>query len=504
MGLVNVWAVISSACYWAWFDSATFRPTLLLPFADAAGYYSLFFVITLTSGAVVLLISTLRKEQAIKILRLKPFGFIAVALAVFGNIAVLLGASFSNWIPIVIGAILTGSTCSFFLLEWARIYSRQGAKSACVLMSAAVALGAVIDTLITGLNPLFAALFTICLPILAVGFMFNTYGAMNAPAGAVIAIKDNAITELSTDQSPKQTAPISLNTIFPTRHKRFFGLSYSLVAAFFIFGFSFGYMQFNSAISTIDLYPFSSDTLLVSRGVTAFAIFLAAYFFPRHVYTIFRIGILVGIAGFIAIPFLSTMASSSLISGFIIAVGYTTFDVITWTLLAEIAFATGLSTVATFGPGRFVVHISVVAGFLVGLILLSNPQTSIFGQAASATVGYFLVIAEMLLLSGYSALWMLIRSKTAPDDETARSGTDSENAEKEKSGTGTHSLAQDIDAYGLTERETEILGFLLSGRSTPRIAQALCVSENTINSHIQHIYQKFGVHNRQDLLDRFS
>ena len=35
----------------------------------------------------------------------------------------------------------------------------------------------------------------------------------------------------------------------------------------------------------------------------------------------------------------------------------------------------------------------------------------------------------------------------------------------------------------------------------PRIAEILCLSENTVNSHIHHIYRKAGVANFQELLD---
>lgn len=58
--------------------------------------------------------------------------------------------------------------------------------------------------------------------------------------------------------------------------------------------------------------------------------------------------------------------------------------------------------------------------------------------------------------------------------------------------------------HGLTERESDVLRLLAVGRSRARIAQSLGVSENTVNSHVQQIYRKLGVHGRQELLDRLS
>nr|WP_282438052.1 helix-turn-helix transcriptional regulator [Slackia exigua] len=56
-------------------------------------------------------------------------------------------------------------------------------------------------------------------------------------------------------------------------------------------------------------------------------------------------------------------------------------------------------------------------------------------------------------------------------------------------------------AYGLTTRELEILGQLARGRDGKFIEQELVLSYNTVKTHIKHIYQKLGVHSRQELLD---
>lgn len=54
--------------------------------------------------------------------------------------------------------------------------------------------------------------------------------------------------------------------------------------------------------------------------------------------------------------------------------------------------------------------------------------------------------------------------------------------------------------HGLTQRETDVLALLLDGRSVPYIQETLHVSSNTAKTHVRHIYQKFGIHNRQDLI----
>jgi DNA-binding NarL/FixJ family response regulator len=46
-----------------------------------------------------------------------------------------------------------------------------------------------------------------------------------------------------------------------------------------------------------------------------------------------------------------------------------------------------------------------------------------------------------------------------------------------------------------------VLRLLCVGRSRPYIAETLFLSENTVRSHVKHIYQKMQVHTRQELLD---
>lgn len=55
--------------------------------------------------------------------------------------------------------------------------------------------------------------------------------------------------------------------------------------------------------------------------------------------------------------------------------------------------------------------------------------------------------------------------------------------------------------HGLTAREAEVLSLLVQGRGAPYIAGELYVSVNTVKTHMKRIYQKVGVHSREELLD---
>ncbi|HZJ88250.1 MAG TPA: helix-turn-helix transcriptional regulator [Sphaerochaeta sp.] len=59
--------------------------------------------------------------------------------------------------------------------------------------------------------------------------------------------------------------------------------------------------------------------------------------------------------------------------------------------------------------------------------------------------------------------------------------------------------AQKIKKYGISERETEIIELLVEGLSNQQIAKELCISPNTVKTHIKNIYAKVEVNNRLQL-----
>ncbi len=57
-------------------------------------------------------------------------------------------------------------------------------------------------------------------------------------------------------------------------------------------------------------------------------------------------------------------------------------------------------------------------------------------------------------------------------------------------------------AYGLSPREEEMVGFVVRGASTRQISQALYVTEDTVQKHLQNVFEKVGVRSRQALVKR--
>lgn len=57
-----------------------------------------------------------------------------------------------------------------------------------------------------------------------------------------------------------------------------------------------------------------------------------------------------------------------------------------------------------------------------------------------------------------------------------------------------------LSKLGLTERQSEIIPYLLDGNDEEQIGDDLSISSNTVHAHVKKIYCKLGVHNRADLI----
>ena len=70
------------------------------------------------------------------------------------------------------------------------------------------------------------------------------------------------------------------------------------------------------------------------------------------------------------------------------------------------------------------------------------------------------------------------------------------------------SRSEQIAAYAqlhaLSKRETEVLEYLLAGRTTQYIASKLFIAESTARTHAHKIYAKTDTHDRMNLLDSFE
>lgn len=71
-----------------------------------------------------------------------------------------------------------------------------------------------------------------------------------------------------------------------------------------------------------------------------------------------------------------------------------------------------------------------------------------------------------------------------------------ENLDKAGADTGPQEVKQPASHIPLTRRESEILSYMITGRTNREIAQSMALSSGTIKTHVQHIINKLGVSDR--------
>ena len=193
-------------------------------------------------------------------------------------------------------------------------------------------------------------------------------------------------------------------------------------------------------------------------------------------------------------------------------------------IVCDVAFATALLFLALFGSGTLaLVGALVQGGFFVFNALLwmfvahesagdVRRAAVLFGVVDAtlylfAMVGriagrYLMAAGDALFTALFLGIWVLAmlllvmflverrRAVTAPEPVAP--------AEVDVLASSCDALAR---AHGLSEREAQVILAFARGRSASRIAEEFGISQETVKTHVKHVYTKVGVHSRQELLD---
>jgi DNA-binding CsgD family transcriptional regulator len=152
-----------------------------------------------------------------------------------------------------------------------------------------------------------------------------------------------------------------------------------------------------------------------------------------------------------------------------------------------------LSPIRVFAYGRAFNLAGVAFGYLFALVAFSSPLA--YGQSH----GTILAFCALMLLFIIASTFILedhypISSDVADDGSELDSQTPKRDLWDER-------CAQISKRYGLSPRQAEVLLLLSKGRNTVYVQEKLVISHYTAKAHIYNIYQKIGIHSRQELLD---
>lgn len=480
-GATSSSAIIGAAFYWAWVDTFLFTPTMSTLFGAPGRFFVVAFITAVSTGCVILFLAAHRPETFRSFLHAKLTMVMGGTAAIIGGLVTLSGSYISSTPLIIVGGIIDGAVFGFGLIAWGEICATGGARTASVHIPAAFALGVALDWVLMMLDPLLGTCIMFVFPL--VSFLI-LHVIRKHPEDFEEPGRRFGLPNKTSIGQPTSEGTGSLRTTW-------FGLNRTVVTSFVVFGVAFGYMQYQSVFEPAS--TFQSQLLLVVRGSTALIFFLGTVFLKWRPHITYRVGMALMIAGFMILPFASQASGFAGLSESIVMAGYTCFDIMVWTILAELAYCSSIAPESTIGSGRGLLHLGIVTGMGIGICLSLMPLSGITMAVVTTSVGYLLVIAVILIISDQYGLWSLLKYGSMYIDESE------EGADRLSPGEKAAMLAA---RYNLTVREREVLSLLLAGRSARYIAEQIYVSENTVNSHVRHIYEKLDIHNRQELLDR--
>ena len=266
------------------------------------------------------------------------------------------------------------------------------------------------------------------------------------------------------------------------------GIDMQFLIVILVFCGAFGFVSwFGASGLTAATVAKDAQWLAIARCTVALAFFAVCYLFSlKQVNLLLRIALSLVAAGVVVMTIGVFLPEMNYLGRILVAMGYSGFDILVWTLISYYSRASAGRAVQVVGVVMIAEQVGILLGIASGMavdhVAVSQFESSIF----LAAMNYVLLLACFALLRRYDSRPIL--SDDAPS-ETALSD-DSRGA---------------VDAFArnaqLTSRETQITYLLAEGRNVPYISKKLYVSENTVKSHVRHIYEKSGVHNRQELLD---
>lgn len=148
-----------------------------------------------------------------------------------------------------------------------------------------------------------------------------------------------------------------------------------------------------------------------------------------------------------------------------------------------------LAPVRSYAKSRAINYAALSIGIVVG-------YTSAQAFETSALAGIQLTAAVAI---AYSFVASFFHRPRFPDSTL---NLDSRVASPSQDKGQWHERCHEVgERYGLSERQREVMSLIAQGRNAEYVANALTISVSTVQTHIRNIYQKLGVHSRQELMD---
>ena len=470
VGNLSPSALLVSILFWSWCDLVPYSP--LLPQAAHSEPYAWVPITSLLLSAAILACYALSKR--LRSLSLQP-AFFAGASLVCGGIGSLLAyAGFAtNATPLLLaGAVLTGLYQGMGATVSGCIAVCQGKTNALIHIAACLPFNVVFVLLGMFLQPGAAVALCGILPLVA---------ALTYKVFLVRGTNDQMLASVTKTPTRAQ------------QHPRYTG---SLVLLLLITA-AFGFMEGQDSTAAPDAFGvvFLDYASLFARGVCAFVVFCAYVLYARQPQTFLVVAIALMAGGLLILGPTAPLGTAGTVgANLLVITGYAVFDLLIWAILVIMHHGSSMSMRRFVCVAYAVDSFGIFLGMLLAAFLPGEPWTGL----AAAILGVALLATAFAVLSRPHS----VRSDLSGALPAELHAEDSDHSPAERPSQPHASATSSVASrYFLTEREESVLGLLLAGRSVPYIAEQLCVSQNTVKTHVRHIYAKLDIHTRQELLD---
>jgi len=374
-----------------------------------------------------------------------------------GTLVIVLSTSLgTNMVPGYFGGGAVGTSAGMLWLLWGERYARQRARFTLSRMAPTYGVTLIASLACAYFLPLWAApVFVAVLPLISGWLLWLSWRR-----GPVMS---------NPPMLPRQVARHGFRSIVMVCSIAFA----AALASYFTV----------AMVSTEDLWGAGrSYSLGVAIGAALILAMGLVQFLIRSASTVFRLFPWL-VFGTIAATLLCVVRWSTDFVGFLLALAVVSvFEVLLIMYMARSTLSGYTAAASAFALSCGAIRLGIWLGNALAITYqgLANPK-----DWTTPTLLMFAALLAGLLIP-------LVRQEYTIND-LARSPQDESD--------WTSILDQVAQEYRLSTREKQIVGMLGRGYTAAAVADKLVISPNTVNTHVQHIYDKLGIHKRSELLD---
>jgi DNA-binding CsgD family transcriptional regulator len=473
------------------------RSSLLLPTNSQTSYLVSILVLVsfVTNITTMLSISAYLKNKPDRIGRIPALPFVASASlgVVCYSLVALVDAELI--MPLILsGGLLTGLGFGYFWGSWAEVYGRMHPTRNVTLMVLVFIFTVTIFFVVSGARE-FLGMPAVFLMVLLPPLSWLCLRRCRAEAGRVNYCRENR----------DYLGALSL----------LWQLLFGAIVLSFLFGFVWQLtVVFTGSVNASHRLPLLGN-LIIGLVILGFVVLTKRCVNLDLIYR-FIGPVIVGFC--LVAPWF--LQSTPVMLNVIMSSGFGVFDIVIWYMVTECSYDRRVSGFVIGSVVRATSLAARLVGIMVASLFIAMPSGSnILLFALFVGSAYLLVTWLVSYRRHVRRLAFAQKDGSSGDDFAEANGDWQEEAKQQQPLAGAPEAGQEAcvgnelerlisersalmaHTFGLTRRESEVLPYLLQGRSARYIADVLFVSENTVRSHIRRILEKTNTHSKQNLVD---